>query len=97
MSLRAEYSHASVRNDAARKWEVTVFHHQIGSASAVGRESVDFEFQIEACANRLIRAHMEKVTQELENGAPRNYEQEEENDRLAHRGDQQQQEEKDHE
>lgn len=66
MSLRAEYKHAAVFNKDARQWEVTVFHHQFGKAKVVGRESVAFEWMIEPTANRLISAHMEKVTQILE-------------------------------
>lgn len=70
MSLRAEYTHAAVFNKDARQWEVTVFHHEAGSAKVVGRESVNFEFLIKACATRLISAHMEKVTRILEGGIP---------------------------
>lgn len=66
MSLRAEYTHAAVFNKDARQWEVTVFHHRFGKAKVVGRKSVDFEYEIPACATRLISAHMEKVTQILE-------------------------------
>lgn len=66
MSLRSEYSHAFVFNDADRKWEVTAFNHETGKARVIGRESVNFEFEIQEAANRLISAHMEKVTRMLE-------------------------------
>lgn len=96
MSLRAEYSHASVLNTAARKWEVTAFHHK-PTPKVIGRESVDFEFQIEDCANRLISAHMEQVTRSLGLGSRAlvTPEEDEEQDRLAHKADHDNQCEKD--
>lgn len=97
MSLRAEYSRADVFNEDARKWEVTVFHHQNEKAKVVGRESVNFEYEIPACANRLISAHMEKVTRSLGLGSRAlvTPEEDEEQDRLAHKADHDNQCEKD--
>jgi len=97
MSLRAEYSRADVFNEESRKWEVTVFHHQNEKAKVVGRESVNFEYEIPACANRIISAHMEKVTHSLGLGSRENVTEEEqdEEDRLAHKADHDNQVEKD--
>lgn len=94
MSLRAEYTRAEVFNKDSRQWEVTVFHHQMGSASVVGRESVAFEWQIAPTAERLISAHMEKVTRMLE-GGPIDSDKAEEADQLAHKADHDNQCEKD--
>lgn len=71
MSLRAEYSwHASYQSrrpqDLTSGWNLIVNHNGF----QVGYEWVTNPLKKEEAANRLISAHMEKVTQMIEKGPP---------------------------
>lgn len=87
MSLRAEYSwHASYQSrrpqDLTSGWHLIVNHNGF----QVGYEWVTNPLKKEEAANRLISAHMEKVTRILEVGTI-DPDKAEEADRLAHKAD----------
>lgn len=94
MSLRAEYSWEAKYSEERDGWKVRVFHqpHDRLPPRGVGESWAWNKGEREVVADRLIKQHMERVTRMLDTPA----EPSEEADHLAHRGDQQQQEDADH-
>lgn len=88
MSLRAEYSYAYVFNPESGGYEVTAFHHPV-KPRVVGRDVAPARDEVEQMAERLISAHMAAVTRSLGLGSRERVteEEDEEQDRLAHKAD----------
>lgn len=89
MSLRAEYTSSASYKEGSG-WQVDVRH----KGKTVGWAIVSHLDGVEPAADRLISAHMERVTRMLE-GGPIDPEKAEEHDRLAHKADHDNQCEKD--